>query len=94
MQFPADSVLRLNGTYEMTLVPGIPYLLRLADTFGGGTVALSVFNQATGGYLPVTGGSWTAYTEQEFRPIHPQVQFTVSGSTAAAISCNLVPLKF
>lgn len=90
--FPADNTLRSNDTFDLkNLTPGRAYSLRLSGTFGGATVALSVYNKSVAGYDPVTGGSWTAYTEQEFRPVSSQARFTVTGGTAQSITVDLVP---
>lgn len=85
-----------DGTYDLQVIPGKPYLLTIKGDFGGGTVALSVrSNIDTDVFDDVIGGSgWETDTEDTFIPSGSVARFTATDSTDPSIRISLIPIRY
>lgn len=87
------SIITQNGDYELLTKAGHQHLLTLRNNFGGGTVTLTGFNNATGNFTSIAGASWTAEADARVYATSNQVRITLTGSTSPSIAVNFLPLK-
>lgn len=81
-----------DGNYEINTRPGREHLLLLKGTFGGGTVTMTTYSDASGAYVAVDNGAWTAASETRFIAPSGNIRLAVTGSTTPAITVSLTPI--
>lgn len=90
---PNPAILTANGSYDIKLRAGFKYLLTLKGVFGGATVAITTkapSDQSGETFDTVTGGTWTAGTEQILISPSDLARLTVtnsSGTTSIRVVC-------
>jgi hypothetical protein len=91
---PNPALLTANGDYDISVTPGLAYLITIKGTFNGATATLKTLNSASGNYDNVIDGAFTAATEQNFRAPSNQLRISITnagGSTS--ISIEVIPHK-
>jgi len=89
------AVLTTDGDYEFVTRQGHKHMLTLKGAFDGATVTLTTFNNATGTYTSVDGGSWTAEAEETFNAPSALCRLAVSNDGAStSIAVNLQPIYY
>jgi len=86
--------MKVNGDYDIIVKPGKALLFTLKHTFGGATVTMTVKSDIVNEFDGVTGGSWTAHTEQTLIPSGSLVRLTVTNASGTTeIRANFVPIS-
>lgn len=86
------AILTANGDYEIETRTGHDHLITLKGVFGGATVTMTTYNNATGGYTSVDGGAWTDEAEDRFVAPSGLMRLSVSGAGGStAIAINILP---
>lgn len=89
--FIPPSTITLDGDYEINTRFTREHLLTLKGSFGGGTVTMTAFNDASGAYESVDSGSWTAAAEITFTAPSDTIRLSLSGATSPDIAVTLTP---
>jgi hypothetical protein len=91
--FIPPNTITADGSYEINTRFSRKHLLTLKDDFGGGTVTMTAYNDASGDYEAVDGGSWTAAAEITFDAPSDTIRLTLAGATDPNILVTLTPLN-
>jgi hypothetical protein len=89
--FIPPSTITADGSYEINTRFSREHLMTLKGSFGGGTLAMTAYNDATSAYVAVDNGSWTAADEITFTAPSDKIKLTLAGSTDPAIAVSLTP---
>lgn len=91
--FIPPGIITTDGDYELNTRPGIEHLLTLKGTFNGATIAMTAYNDATGTYTSVDGGSWTAEAEERFIAPSANIRLTMTNDGAStSIGVTLIQI--
>jgi hypothetical protein len=91
---PNPAILTVDGDYDLSVIPGVAYLVIIKGTWNGATATLKTLNPATGAYDAVIDGAFTADTETTFRAPSNQLRITISGAGGSTdLSVQATPHK-
>ena len=91
--FIPPSTITADGSYELNTRFSREHLLTFKGSFGGGTLTMTAYNDASAAYESVDGGSWTAADEVTFTAPSGSIRLTLAGATAPSIAVSLTPTK-
>jgi len=86
------TVITADGDYELETRAGHEHLLTLRGDFGGGTVTLTGYNNATGAYTSISGASWTAEADARIFAASHLIKLTLAGSADPELAVNFLPI--
>ena len=91
--FIPPSTITANGSYEINTRPGREHLMTIKGTFGSGTVTMTAYDDASGTYVAVDNGTWTANAEPRFYAPSGSIRLTLTGATAPSIGISVTPIS-
>ncbi len=91
---PNPAILTVDGDYDISVIPGVAYLVVIKGTWNGATATLKTLNPATAAYDAVTDGAFTADTEQNLRAPSNQLRVSITNDGAStSLSVQVIPHK-
>jgi len=91
---PNPAILTVDGDYDISVIPGLAYLITIKGTWNGATATLKTLNSATGNYDAVIDGAFTADTEQNFRAPSNQLRISITNDGAStSLAVAIIPHK-
>ena len=91
--FIPPGTITTDGNYEMNTRPGREHLLTLKGTWDGATLTLYTLDDASGSYVAVNSGSWTANAEPRFIAPSSSCRLTMTNDGAStSITVSLTPI--
>jgi len=91
--FIPPNTITADGDYEINTRFSRKHLLTLKGVFGGGTMTMYAFNDASGDYEGVDGGSWTDEAEITFDAPSDKIRLNLASATSPEIAVTLTPLN-
>lgn len=93
MNLNGNNPLTADGNYDVSVIPGQPYLFTLKGPFGTAQVDMEISSNVVADiFETVDGGSWTAPTEDTVIPSGKTLRLIVTGSGLTSIRATLVPI--
>ena len=91
---PNPALLTVDGDYDISVIPGLAYIITIKGTWNGATATLKTLNAATGTYDLVTDGAFTADTEQNFRAPSNLLRISITNDEAStSLGVAVIPHK-
>lgn len=82
------------GNYDISVIPGQPYILTIKGTFDTAFIMLVVGPNVNGGFDSIDGGLIEGEIESTIVPTGPTLRFSVTGGgPSTAIRLLSIPIK-